>query len=286
MLSFSLELFSLLLFITSTTAQPHRANEYFLNCGSSSTITSGRKWDGDYQSEFLPSNITTTSFSSTPYYLDPSVPLVPFSTARIFNTSSFTYTFPVSTGPKFLRLYFYPATYSNLNVNQSFFSVSSNGFSLLTNFRALQAASYLAKTRSDAGVSGPQIPHFVKEFLIYVNDSKTLYVMFSPSPNSYAFINGIEIVSVPENLYFNAKTPKYVNQYSGPIIDNSTALENIYRLNMGGGQVSDNYDTAMYRSWYPDNNYIFGAASGVTWVYDDPIMYTMDTPNYTAPELV
>ncbi|KAJ0832845.1 putative protein kinase RLK-Pelle-CrRLK1L-1 family [Helianthus annuus] len=110
--------------------------------------------------------------------------------------------------------------------------------------------------------------------------------MFSPSPNSYAFINGIEIVSVPENLYFNAKTPKYVNQYSGPIIDNSTALENIYRLNMDGGQVSDNYDTGMYRSWYQDNKYIFGAASGVTWVYDDPIMYTMDTPNYTAPELV
>ncbi|KAM0039810.1 putative protein kinase RLK-Pelle-CrRLK1L-1 family [Helianthus debilis subsp. tardiflorus] len=171
-------------------------------------------------------------------------------------------------------------------MNQSFFSVSSNGFSLLTNFSAFQAASYLAKTRSDAGVSGPQVPHFVKEFLIYVNDSKTQYVMFSPSPNSYAFINGIEIVSVPENLYFNGKTPKYVNQYSGPIIDNSTALENIYRLNMGGGQVSDDFDTGMYRSWYPDNNYIFGAASGVTWVYDDPIMYTMDTPNYTAPELV
>ncbi|KAI3777025.1 hypothetical protein L1987_46818 [Smallanthus sonchifolius] len=267
--------------MTTTTSQLYNAtNQVLLDCGSSSATTSDRKWDGDYHSEFVPSNITTTSFSSTPDYLDPSVPRTPYSTSRIFNSSSFTYTFPVSEGPKFLRLYFYPATYSNLNANQSFFSVSSNGYSLLTNFSAFLTASFLVKSGSI------QVPCLVKEFLIQVKDTQTLTIMFTPMPNSYAFINGIEVVSMPENLYFNGKAPKYVNQLTGPGIDSDTALENVYRLNMGGRQVSGNEDTGMYRSRYQDNKYIFGAAVGCTSAYSNPIIYNMDTPNYTAPELV
>ncbi|KAI3777027.1 hypothetical protein L1987_46820 [Smallanthus sonchifolius] len=267
--------------MTISIAQPFKATDNFiLDCGSSSTTTCDRKWEGDYHSEFVPSNTTTTSFSSTPHYLDPSVPGTPYLTARVFNSSSFTYTFPVSEGPKFLRLYFYPATYSGLNANQSFFSVSSNGYSLLTNFSAFLTASFLVQSGST------QIPYFVKEFLIHVNNTQNLNVMFTPSPNSYAFINGIEVVSMPENLYINAKTPKYVNQLTGPVIDNGMALENIYRLNMGGGQVTADEDTGMYRSWYQDNNYIFGAAFGWTFVYSNPIMFTTETPNYTAPEIV
>ncbi|KAD6795916.1 hypothetical protein R6Q59_020191 [Mikania micrantha] len=267
--------------MTTTTTQPYKATDHlFLDCGSSSTTTSDRKWDGDYHSEFVPSNINTTSFPSTPYYLDPSAPIIPYSTARIFNTSSFTYTFRVSKGPKYLRLHFYPATYSNLDANQSFFSVSSNGYSLLTNFSAFLAVSFLASTRSS------HIPYFVKEFLIYVKDTQTLNVTFTPSPNSYAFINGIEVVSMPENLYFNAKSLNYVNQVTRPIIDNKTALENVYRLNMGGGKLAANDDTGMYRSWDQDNDYIYGAQIGLTPVYKDSIIYTIETPNYTAPEQV
>ncbi|KAI3777029.1 hypothetical protein L1987_46822 [Smallanthus sonchifolius] len=241
MFTISLQLFSLLLLFTTRTAPLYNpTDQVLLDCGSSSTTTFDRKWDGDYHSVYVPSNITTASFSSSPHYLDPSVPRTPYSTARIFNSSSFTYTFPVSEGPKFLRLYFYPATYSGLNANQSFFSVSSNGYSLLTNFSAFLTASFLVQYGST------QVPYFVKEFLIQVKDTQNLNVMFTPSPNSYAFINGIEVVSMPENLYFNAKAPKYVNQLTGPGIDNDSALENIYRLNMGGGS----------------------------------------TPNYTAPEIV
>ncbi|KAJ0694539.1 putative protein kinase RLK-Pelle-CrRLK1L-1 family [Helianthus annuus] len=289
MLAFSLPFLFVLLFST-TTSQPYiPTDQVFLNCGSSAAKYSNyerRHWDGDEHSKFVPSNITTTSFSSTPDNLDPSVPQIPYYTARIFNTCSFTYTFHVSSqGPKFLRLHFYPANYSGLNTEQSFFDVSSNGYSLLTNFSAFLAASFI-KARSGAGMSGPQDLHVVKEFLIYVKDTQILNVTFTPSPNSYAFINGIEIVSMPENLYFNAKTPKLVNQYSGPIIDNDTTLENIYRLNMGGGEISGNDDTGMYRSWDQDNNYIYGAAIGLTPLYNNPIMYTTETPNYTAPELV
>ncbi|GJY41987.1 receptor-like protein kinase FERONIA [Tanacetum coccineum] len=283
-----LQLFCLLLLFTTTnSAQPYKATEHFLlDCGSSNTTTiSDQKWDGDERSEYVPSNITRTSFASTPVYLDTSVPHIPYSTARIFNTSSFTYKFHVSPGPKFLRLYFYPATYSGLSANYSFFSVSSNGYYLLTNFSPFLTASFLSKTRSDAGLDSPSVPHFVKEFLIYVTETQILQVTFTPSPNSYAFINGIEIVSMPENLYFNAKNVKYVGQNSGPVINNKTALENVYRLNMGGGQIPGNDDTGMFRSWDQDNSYIYGSI-GLTPVYENPITYTVETPNYTAPEPV
>ncbi|KAI3726176.1 hypothetical protein L1987_65973 [Smallanthus sonchifolius] len=294
MLTFPLFLFSLLLLLfsssstTITTAQPYNATDYYLfDCGSSSATTnSGRIWDSDERSNFVPSNMTTTSFSSTPFYRDPSVPQTPYSTARIFNTSSFTYKFPVSQGPKFLRLYFYPATYSDLNPNQFFFSVSSNGYSLLTNFSVFLAASFLAKTRSDAGVDGPRVPNFVKEFIIYVKDTQILNVTFTPLPDSYAFINGIEIVSMPENLYFNSKNLTFVGMTTEPNIMDGKALENFYRLNMGGEYISGEYDTGMYRSWDRDDIYVYGAATGLRPFYQKPITYTLETPNYTAPELV
>ncbi|GKB13485.1 receptor-like protein kinase FERONIA [Tanacetum coccineum] len=274
----TLPLFCLLLiFTTTTSAQAYKATDHFLlNCGSSTTSTfdSNQTWAGDEHSKFVPSDITATSFSSKITFQDPSVPTVPYSTARIINTSSFTYTFPVSEGPKFLRLYFYPATYSGLTPNHSFFSVSSNGYTLLTNFSAFLTASFLAKT------------HFVKEFLIYVKDTQLLYLIFTPLHNSYAFINGIEIVSMPDNLYFNAKNPKPIGISTGPVINKDTALETVYRLNVGGAQISGINDTGMYRSWDQDSMYLYGAETGLTPVDTTPITYTIDTPSYTAPEAV
>ncbi|CAI9283089.1 unnamed protein product [Lactuca saligna] len=282
MFTFTLLLFSLLLFSTTTaTAQPYKATDHLLlDCGASSTTTSfSRRWDGDEHSEFLPSNSPVTSFLSTPTAQCPPPPETLYTTARIFNTTSFTYTFPVSQGPKFLRLYFYPATYSDLKANQSFFSVSSNGYSLLTNFSASLTSCFLSQPR-------PKVSSFFKEFIMNVKDTQFLNVTFTPSPNSYAFINGIEIVSMPENLHFNAEKFKYVGQLSGPFIDKYTALETIYRLNVGGGQISSKDDTGLYRSWDGDDNYIFAASVGITWAMNTSIVYTTNTPNYTAPELV
>ncbi|XP_076931042.1 receptor-like protein kinase FERONIA [Bidens hawaiensis] len=274
---------------TTTTAQSYNATDrFFLDCGSPSSTTTieDRRWESDQNSKFVPSNIitTTTSFSATPLQLDH----IPYSSARVFNTSSFTYTSPVSEGPKFLRLYFYPATYSNFNPYQSYFSVSSNGYSLLSNFSAFLTAKYLAKIRSDAGINGPQVPSFVKEFIISVTDAQALNVTFTPSPNSYAFINGIEIVSMPDDLYYNSKNLKPVGMTSAPDVTNDQALENIYRLNIGGKQIAGDENTGMYRSWDPDDNYIFGAAFGLTPEYNKTkqIMYTTEIPNFTAPELL
>ncbi|KAL8231457.1 hypothetical protein R6Q57_001235 [Mikania cordata] len=289
MLTFSLPIFTLLLLFTTTTttAQPYNATDiFFINCGTPSTTTTDRRWDGDENSKFIPSNIVTTSFSSQPESLDSSVPQIPFSSARIINGSSITYTFPVSKGPKFLRLHFYPATYNGHRPEQSFFSVSSNGFSLLNNFSAFLAASFLAKTRSNGQLDEPPVPYVVKEYIIYVEDEQILNVTFTPSPNSYAFINGIEIVSMPEDLYFNSKNMRPVELTTAPAVTSSTALENFYRLNMGGSQLPGAEDTGMYRIWDQDVTYIYGAQIGLQPVYNKSIMYTAETPDYTAPEQV
>ncbi|KAI7981533.1 Receptor-like protein kinase FERONIA [Camellia lanceoleosa] len=282
MLTIALYLYSLLHHLSSTAATtlPYTPTDYFLlNCGSSSNATSqdGRSWDGDATSKFSPSNIGTTSSASTATKQDPSVTDIPFLTARIF-TSKFTYTFPVSSGPKFIRLYFYPATYSNFDRSKSFFSVTAANYTFLTNFSAFLTVSVLV----------PQQYTLIKEFVVNVRDTQKLDITFNPSPNSYAFINGIEVVSIPNNFYMKGDLNRIhlIGSQQSFYIDNNTALETLYRLNVGGNDVSVNDDTGMYRAWHPDDPYIYGAAFGLVPHREVPIRYTNETPNYTAPATV
>ncbi|KAL7229511.1 hypothetical protein ACSBR2_008089 [Camellia fascicularis] len=282
MLSIALCLYSLLHLLSSTaaTTPPYTPTDYFLlNCGSSSNATSqdGRIWDGDATSKFSPSNIGTTSSPSTATEQDPSVSDIPFLTARIF-TSKFTYTFPVSSGPKFIRLYFYPATYSNFDRSKSYFSVTAANYTLLTNFSAFLTVSALV----------PQQSSLVKEFILNVRDTQKLDITFNPSPNSYAFINGIEVVSIPNNFYMKGdlNSIPLVGSQQSFYVDNNTALETLYRLNVGGNDVSVNDDTGMYRTWHQDDPYIYAVAFGLAPHREVPILYTNETPNYTAPATV
>ena len=85
------------------------SDKIFLNCGGppETTDSDGLKWTSDVGSKFASGgNSSTTSAAATQ---DPSVPDVPFMTARVFR-SEFTYKFPVASGRKFIRLYFYPAS--------------------------------------------------------------------------------------------------------------------------------------------------------------------------------
>ncbi|KAL7232180.1 hypothetical protein ACSBR2_010242 [Camellia fascicularis] len=240
-------------------------------------LTDGRIWDGDATSKFSPSNIGTTLSPSTATEQDHSVTDIPFLIARIF-TSKFTYTFPVSSGPKFIRLYFYPATYSNLDRSKSYFSVTAANYTLLTNFSAFLTVSALV----------PQQSSLVKEFILNVRDTQKLDITFNPSPNSYAFINGIKVVSIPNNFYMKGDLNliPLIGFQQSFYINNNTALEILYRLNIGGNDVSVNHDTGMYRTWHPDDPYIYGTSFGLASHHEVPIRYTNETLNYTTPATV
>ncbi|KAM3286413.1 hypothetical protein P3S67_025212 [Capsicum chacoense] len=253
------------------------ADPLLLSCGALSGTTDesdGRRWDTDTDyPNFLPLNFS--SISSTATDSDTSVTRVPYMSARIFQ-SKFTYTLPVSTGNKFLRFYFYPAPYLDINESESFFSVTANHFALLSNFSAFF---------KDAGASTNSA--FRKEFVINVNETQILKITFSPSPNSYAFVNGIEIVSMPTDLYLREDSDGIilVGQNNRYYINNSTALENVYRLNVGGNLVPSTGDTGMYRVWAADEDFVVGYGYE-TPHFDVNITYTPKTPAYTAPNIV
>lgn len=248
-------------------------DKIFLNCGGppDSTDGDGLKWTSDIGSKFALS--TTKSSTATASIQKPSVPEVPYMTARVFQ-SEFTYSFPVAPGRKFLRLHFYPASYNGLNASDAIFAVTSLGFTLMRNFSAALTTEAL------------NYDYLMKEFSINV-PNEVLNVTFTPSPNAsnaYAFVNGIEVISHPD-IYSTDGTETVVGQSTGFTIDNGTALENLYRLNVGGNDISSPGDTGLFRTWQDDSFYIFGAANGVTEVPDSnvTVAYPPGSPSYIAP---
>ncbi|KAG2715486.1 hypothetical protein I3760_03G080600 [Carya illinoinensis] len=230
-----------------------------LNCGSVGNLTDGDKriWIGDMEpSKFAPiEERNQKSFTSEPQSQDSSIEPVPYGTARL-SYSQFTYVFPVTSGPKFVRLYFYAVSYSGFDESLAFFTVKANNkFTLLRNFSASILANY----------SGELTRTLSKEFCINVEKDQKLNLTFIPTPSTassrfFAFVNGIEIVSMPTYLYYSNysspdqyRNPRYVGNNVQFSIENSTALELIHRLNMGGSSISPNGDTGMFRAWSPDS---------------------------------
>ena len=217
-----------------------------LNCGSfgNSKATDKRDWIGDKGSKYSPMEQNNESNSSEAS----SVVSIPYSTARL-SYSQFTYVFPVTPGPKFVRLYFYSAAYLGFTKSKDFFTVKAGSFTLLRNF----SASIYTDSSDEK--------YFVKEFCINVEKNKKLNLTFIPftsgSISYYAFINGIEVVSMPKDyMYYTSsssiiegKVPVYVGQALQFYINYSMALEMVYRLNIGGSSIPQVEDTGMFRQW-------------------------------------
>ncbi|KAL1555965.1 receptor-like protein kinase FERONIA [Salvia divinorum] len=277
-LFFLISIHSTLRTTTASTVAAYNATELILlSCGASAITndTSLRRWDRDQGSKYVPSNAPFISSSSDASTMEPSVFPVPYGTARVFH-SPFTYTFPLSEGQKFLRLYFYPNVYSDVDTRLSLFSVNANAFTLCTNFSAFLHSKNLTR------------PSFMMEFVVNIGETQKLDLTFTPNPNSSAFVNGIEIVSIPHKLYLSEEGVeiKFVDRLFD--LNSGTALENLYRLNVGGGAVEIGEDSGptrgMFRGWIPDDDFIFYGDYG--WTRHDEgvvINYTNRTSAYTAP---
>ncbi|XP_059644035.1 receptor-like protein kinase FERONIA [Cornus florida] len=245
-----------------------------LDCGSSEEHTSpdGRYWFGEtslYLSplEQKPNKSIAPSVSAH----------VPYSTAHI-SLSDFSYVFPVTARQNFIRLHFYASQYPNFDPSKAFFSVKANQFTLLSNFSAFLTATSLGSY------------FIVKEFCINVGDQDhTLNITFTPSLiplDAYAFINGIEIVSMPTNLYYTSAEAQdgitFVGHEQTPIrIEKSTFLETVHRLNVGGSDISPVNDTGMFRSWLKDDDYVSNI--GALPVNNSFEVLFTKVPSYTAP---
>lgn len=249
------------------------AEDILLTCGASGNgkDADGRTWVTDQGSKFAPP-AASNSLSESASSQNPSLPsTVPYMTARIF-TARATYSVAVSPGRFWLRLYFYPSNYGSHQGSDALFNVEANSYTLLHNFSTLQTANVLNQA------------YLVREYSINVTSDR-LNITFSPNTSSsYAFVNGIEVESMP-NL-FGGEPPALVGVSGGASfpIGSSFVLQTMYRLNVGGQNIGPSGDSNLSRTWYDDSFYIYGANNGVTLSNDSAVQYTDNDPDYTAPQ--
>ncbi|PKI69844.1 hypothetical protein CRG98_009719 [Punica granatum] len=195
---------------------------------------------GDDDQKYAPLDHQTALISKAK--VQPSaISTVPYITARL-SRSEFSYSFPVTAGPKFLRLHFFPSSYEVQN-----FEVQNS--------------------HSDALFS------FSKEFCVVVEDNQRLNLTFTPitdRPAAYALINGIEIISMPPDLYYDNSTidgsreVEFLGNYGNSLpLRDTNVLETVYRINVGGTTIDPKADTGMFRSWTPDDDYLTKDLSSV-----------------------
>ncbi|KAL3812994.1 hypothetical protein ACJIZ3_014262 [Penstemon smallii] len=207
-------LVSAALFFTFTVLPFPVTSDIYVNCGSTGTSTAvdGREWVGDdnYPNFAMKGSSTKSTVTE---HVDP----VPYNTARI-SRSQFSYIFQVSPGQKFIRLHFNPtSSYHGFKRLNDLFTVEAGPFTLLSNFSASITADALS------------LNSFSKEFCLSVEEKQPLTIsFFSHSQDRHAFVNGIEIISVPNSISYCQNGDvgvQVVGQKSLVYIDNNTALE-------------------------------------------------------------
>ncbi|KAI9075445.1 hypothetical protein K1719_042602 [Acacia pycnantha] len=270
--------FHLLFTIPFTSYCP--VDRFAVNCGNSSDIlvNDQRNWIGDIGSTLFslidPANKTQHIKANEASNIQP----IPYGAARLAR-SEFSYSFPVTDSQKFVRISFYVSSYDAFRHSDSLFSVKAGSYTLLKDFNS----SLYADGASEGKIS--------REYCINVDAGQRLHITFVPNqshPNAYAFINGIEVVSMPTFLYYtkpddllSMRLNDGTQQYT---VMNNSALETVYRINVGGRQIPPEDDTGMFRDWEPDNRYLeiersqsISAAFGLN-------LTCGDDQNYFAPD--
>ncbi|XP_028792271.1 receptor-like protein kinase THESEUS 1 isoform X1 [Neltuma alba] len=208
-------------------------DDYSISCGASQNITfQSRSFVPDSQH----SSLTLKTGNSLVASSKSGVPSPIYQSARIF-TSKASYKFKIKQqGRHWVRLYFCPLPNSGHDLTSASLSVVADDFVLLNNFTF--------RKYSDS--------HMFKEYAISVT-SDTLTLTFIPSNGSEAFVNAIEVVSIPTDLFadqaFGLHPPSPVSGLS------ELAFETVYRLNIGGPLVTAQNDT-LGRTWVNDLNYL------------------------------
>ncbi|KAK7324603.1 hypothetical protein VNO77_28303 [Canavalia gladiata] len=238
-------------------------DNYLIACGSSQIINfQDRTFVPDSQHSPLVlktgNSIVASSNSSVPFPI--------YQSARIF-TEKTSYRFEVEEGRHWVRLYFSPLPNSGHNLTAAAMTVVTDDFVLLCNFTfETYNGSYM-----------------FREYAINVT-SDTLAITLIPSNGSVAFVNAIEVVSMPNDLFVDqALALNPTAPFNGL---SELAFETVYRLNVGGPLLTPQNDT-LGRTWENDQKYLH-VNSSVTNVSVNPssIKYPAGVTPETAPNWV
>ncbi|MED6181300.1 hypothetical protein PIB30_018035 [Stylosanthes scabra] len=242
--------------------------ELLLACGDESGAKDldGRQWspDGKYLSQ------GSSSIASKATYQDPSlISQVPYMTARIFESEA-TYKFPIQPDKRYwLRLHFYPSSYGSHDSAYSYFSVTANSITLLSNFSASITCLALSQAYID------------REYSLAALGSDTLTLTFRPADKigAFAFVNGIQLIQMPD-LFGSASMVGFDQTLDAK----SMHLQTMFRLNVGGKYISPTQDSGLTRMWYDDYPYLYGASTGITTTAPSDVKLNYQSmPQYTAP---
>ncbi|XP_057528449.1 receptor-like protein kinase THESEUS 1 [Amaranthus tricolor] len=247
------------LFIGSCNASFTPPDSYLLACGSSQNVTfQGHTYIPDLEHSSVKLSSQANSIVAT---LNSSAPFPIYQSARIF-THSVSYEFDIKQkGHHWIRLYFYPIPNSGHDLKSASLTVVTENFVLLNNFTF----------RNYNG------SYMWREFAINV-DSDSLTLHFIPSNNSVAFVNGIEVVSIPNELIPTQALSLPSTSVNGI---SELAFETVYRLNMGGPLVTAQNDT-LGRIWLNDKQYLHVNSSAVNGSVSPSII---KYPATVAPEI-
>ncbi|XP_072996529.1 receptor-like protein kinase THESEUS 1 [Typha latifolia] len=240
-------------------------DRFFINCGGVADVSLGdeRVFEPDVSGD-------SSSFSFSPVTREVvrtnSSNL--YGSARVF-TEAVEYKFRIGRmGRHFLRLHFYPM---NNELKSAVFSVVANGFTLLHRFSC-------SKWAISSSV------HYKEYIMVLGLDSKPFTLRISPSNGSIAFINAIEVISIPDGLY--PASAGVVPPGPDVEISNHLAFETVYRINAGGPVIDSKNDT-FWRVWETDMPFLINSASAHTVSTNpDTIRFPPGVPPYTAPNLV
>ncbi|KAJ8751557.1 hypothetical protein K2173_016795 [Erythroxylum novogranatense] len=224
-------------------------DSYLIDCGSASdTKVGGRVFVADNSASKLlstPNNIIANSSTSVTSSDDSAL----YKTARIFDGTS-KYTFAINQlGRYWIRLYFYPFLHDNYSMSSANFDVSTQNHVLLSKFSVNTTV--------------------VKEFSVNLTTSN-LVINFVPSTNSFAFLNALEVVLIPDEVLSNV--PSTFNPDGKFNSLPWQALETVFRVNMGGPTVSYMNDT-LWRTWVPDDKFLMGKSLATNFTNTEAVDY-------------
>lgn len=253
------------------------ADNFFIACGSLSNVTAeGRLFVGDGGSVALPNpklsapgGVLASTTVPNANLLNPKL----YQQSRIFTANS-SYTFSVTPGRHFVRLHFFPFVFTNFTPNMSTFSVTANQYMLLDTFRP---SLYSTDAR----------PLVFREYSLNASGS-SLEITFTPAPSSYAFINAIEVSSMPDDVVPDLAVSIDKTETELQLNAATTAVEMLYHVNVGGAAIAPADDSAsMWRSWQADDGYLFAATTGQAQTLPDAVIsYPPPIQEYIAPQSV
>ncbi|KAI5346272.1 hypothetical protein L3X38_014151 [Prunus dulcis] len=207
-------------------------DKHLIICGSKTNVKVG---DRVFVSDESDSSILSTpqKISGNSSSISSSLDSVLYRSARIFSGTS-VYTFPIrKQGRHWVRLYFCPFVHEGYNLSTAKFSVSAQTFTLLKEFKI------------ESG-------YRMREYSLNIT-SDSLVLTFTPATNSFAFINALEVVSLPDELI--PEDAITIGSKENHQNLRKRALETVERVNMGNERVSPQNDT-LWRLWVSDDPYL------------------------------